>query len=83
MITKQIVPWKVKVGDQIVIRDLFGIIRKYPVIKIVKEKGRFTGKSVWRVYFNEIDTFGEVFVSYHAKLRDLPLQKVKIFVKDS
>jgi hypothetical protein len=80
MITKQIVPWKVKVGDQIVVCDMFDIRRKYEVIKIVKEIGRFTGKTLWRIFYNDGLSIIPQHATYHSKLNYLPLQKVEIFL---
>jgi len=75
MKTKQIAPWKLKVGQKLLQSG-----GRFNTIKsIVKSTGVFTGKAVWTVTTDAL--LFEAETKFHAKLNLLPYQKATILVK--
>jgi hypothetical protein len=80
MKTKQIAPWNLKPGMRVVIH-LYSFAQSFHVQHVAKFRSRFTGQSCWRVRFtDELSSLGYGVTHYHAKIGNLPLEKVTIAI---
>lgn len=77
MKTKLIAPWKLKAGQKILTFDMWGQERAEVVKSVKKKTGFFTGKSFWRIEFE--NNFVPAH-NFHAKCKSLPLQKAKLVI---
>ena len=74
---KQISLHKLKIGDKLRIFDLFNQPQSAKVLAIKKEKGIFTGRTVYRVIIDHPEL---THISFHGKGRLLPAEKATIIV---
>ena len=75
MKTKSISPWNLKVGQKLIQRDYSNQERANKILSIKKETGRFTGKSLWRVFTDAVD---KPWSTFHARLNVLTTDKATI-----
>ena len=72
-------PWNLKVGQCLLLETMprsaqypDGAPRSCPIQSIHKERGTFTGATVWRVRVESISSpLGYEIVNYHGKMRGL------------
>jgi hypothetical protein len=75
MKTKSVMPWNLKVGQRLMQFDCLGQLRANKILSIQKKTGRFTGKSMWRVFTDAVDN---PLSTFHARLNALPTDKATI-----
>ena len=76
--TKLVAPWNLKVGQKLIQYGFHSNqLESHTILSILKTKGYFTGKSIWRV---TTDDQSFPISNFHAKLGNLECQKAEIVV---